>query len=108
MKSKHFSNVSRYSSVYVINSIRQPAPQELDKIHVLYARKFCSRLRLNLCWLIWHIAIGFTAFLRFLTDMRCCENTKWVRKKRKFGTVVNITLTQKYGNYEKRENIKTW
>jgi len=50
MKSKHFSNASRYSSLYVISSIRQPAAQELDKIHVLYARKFCTRLRLNLCW----------------------------------------------------------
>jgi len=50
MKSKHFSNASRYSSLYVISSIRQPSAQELDKIHVLYARKFCTRLRLNLCW----------------------------------------------------------
>jgi len=50
MKSKHFSNASRYSSLYVISSIRQPAAQDLDKIHVLYARKFCTRLRLNLCW----------------------------------------------------------
>jgi len=29
------------------------------------------------------------------------------QKKRKFGTVVNISLTQKYGNYEKLENINT-
>jgi len=29
------------------------------------------------------------------------------QQKRKFGTVVNISLTQKYGNYEKLENIKT-
>ena len=50
MKSKHFSNASRYSSLYIISSIRQPAAQKLDKIHVLYARKFCTRLRLNLCW----------------------------------------------------------
>jgi len=26
---------------YVINCIRQPVAQESDKIHVLYARKFC-------------------------------------------------------------------
>jgi len=25
-------------------------------------------------------AIGFTAFLRFLTDMRCCENSEWGSK----------------------------
>jgi len=30
-----------------------------------------------------------------------------VAEKRKFGTVVNISLTQKYGNYEKLENINT-
>jgi len=41
MKFKHFSNVLRYSSLYVISFIRQPVAQELDKIHVLYARKFC-------------------------------------------------------------------
>jgi len=38
----------------------------------------------NASWLISHFdvptAIGFTAFLRFLTDMRCCENSKCVRK----------------------------
>ena len=50
MKSKHFSTALRYSSLYVISSIRQPVAQELDKIHVLYARKFCTLLRLNLCW----------------------------------------------------------
>ena len=30
--------------------------------------------------LLWRTAIGFTAFLRFLTDMRCCENSKCVIK----------------------------
>jgi len=30
------------------------------------------------------------------------------QQKREFGTVVNISLTQKYENYEKLENIKTW
>jgi len=25
-------------------------------------------------------AFGFTAFLRFLTDMRCCKNSKCVSK----------------------------
>jgi len=29
------------------------------------------------------------------------------QQKRKFGTVVDISLTCKYGNYEKLENIKT-
>jgi len=50
MKSKHFSTALRYSSLYVISSIRQPVAQELDKIQVLYARTFCTRLRLNACW----------------------------------------------------------
>jgi len=50
MKSKYFSNALRYTSLYVISSIRQPVAQELDKIHVVYARKFCTRLRLNVCW----------------------------------------------------------
>jgi len=27
--------------LYIISSIRQPVAQELDKIHLLYARKFC-------------------------------------------------------------------
>jgi len=27
-----------------------------------------------------HSLLGFTAFLRFLTDMRCCENSKCVSK----------------------------
>jgi len=31
----------RAFSLYVISCIRQPVAQELDKIHVLYARKFC-------------------------------------------------------------------
>jgi len=30
--------------------------------------------------LLWRTATGFTAFLRFLTDMRCCENSKCVSK----------------------------
>jgi len=25
--------------------------------------------------LLWRTAIGFAAFLRLLTDMRCCENS---------------------------------
>jgi len=31
----------RHSSLYVISCIRQPVAQELDKIHVLYVRRFC-------------------------------------------------------------------
>jgi len=50
MKSKYFSNALRYSRLYVISSIRQPVAQELDKIHVLHARRFCTRLRLNVWW----------------------------------------------------------
>jgi len=41
IKSKHFSNTHRYSSLCVINRIRQSVAQKLDKIHVFYARKFC-------------------------------------------------------------------
>jgi len=26
--------------------------------------------------LLWRAAVGFTAFLRFLTDLWCCENSK--------------------------------
>ena len=36
IKCKHFSNVWRDSSLYVIVCIRQAVSQELDKIHVLY------------------------------------------------------------------------
>jgi len=28
--------------LYVISCIRQPVAQELDKIHVVYARKYCT------------------------------------------------------------------
>jgi len=30
--------------------------------------------------LIYRTAIGFTAFLHYLTDMRCCESSKCVTK----------------------------
>jgi len=39
--SKHFSNALRGSSRYVINCINLPVAQELEKMHVLYAPKFC-------------------------------------------------------------------
>jgi len=35
IKSKHFSNASRDSSVCIINCIHEPVFQELDKIDVL-------------------------------------------------------------------------
>ena len=35
IKSKHFSNTLRDSSVYIISCIRQPVAQELNKIHFL-------------------------------------------------------------------------
>jgi len=38
---KHFSNALRDSSVYVFSCIYQPVAKELDKIHFLYAHKFC-------------------------------------------------------------------
>jgi len=33
IKSKHFSNTLRDSSVYIISCIRQPVAQEFNKIH---------------------------------------------------------------------------
>ena len=41
IKSTHFSNAWRYSSLCVISCIGQSVAQKLDKIHVFYARKFC-------------------------------------------------------------------
>jgi len=37
IKSKHFSNAYRYSSLYVISCIRQSVAQKLGMIHVFYA-----------------------------------------------------------------------
>ena len=41
IKSKHFSNAWRYSSLCVISCTRQSVAQKLDKIHFFYAHKFC-------------------------------------------------------------------
>jgi len=41
IKSKNFSNALRDTSFYVISYKRQPVTQELDKIHILHACKFC-------------------------------------------------------------------
>jgi len=42
IRSSHFSNALRGSSLYVISSISQLVAEELDNsIHVLYARKSC-------------------------------------------------------------------
>jgi len=41
-KSKYFSNALRDSSIYVISCVRQLVTQELDNIHILHPRKFCS------------------------------------------------------------------
>jgi len=62
-KCKHFSNARSDSSLCTISCIRQPVAEELDKIYVLYVRKFCrptslsvsqcnvaTQLRLNLRW----------------------------------------------------------
>jgi len=65
IKSKDFLNALKNSSLHVIRYIRQPNDQDLHKIHVLHARKFCrrptserksvswskvaSRLRFNVC-----------------------------------------------------------
>jgi len=35
IKSKHFSNTLRDSSVYIMSCIRQPVAQELNKVHFL-------------------------------------------------------------------------
>jgi len=64
--SKDFLNALKNSTLHVISYIRQPNDQDLFKIPVLHARKFCrrptsernsvswskiaSRLRLNVCW----------------------------------------------------------
>jgi len=49
-----------------------------------FAHKSFIQRANNASWLISYFdvptAIGFTAFLRFLTDMRCCENSKCVSK----------------------------
>jgi len=65
IKSKHFSNALRDSSVYINSCIRQPVNQELDKFHVLVfmhayfvdlvresvsKSKVATRLWLNVCW----------------------------------------------------------
>jgi len=41
IKCKKFSNALRDSSVSIISCMCQTVVQELDKIHVLHARKFC-------------------------------------------------------------------
>jgi len=64
IKSKHFLNALKNLSLHVISYIRQANDQDLFKIDVSHARKFCkrpsserkswskvaSRLRLNVCW----------------------------------------------------------
>jgi len=43
IKSKHFSNALRDSTVFTLSAAyvrQQPVAQELDKIHIPYARKF--------------------------------------------------------------------
>jgi len=41
IKPKNFSNALRDTSFHGIIYKRQPVAQELDKIHILHARKFC-------------------------------------------------------------------
>jgi len=41
IKPQNLSNALRDTSFYVISYKRQPVAQELDKIHILHARKFC-------------------------------------------------------------------
>jgi len=65
----------------------------------------------NASWLISHFDVaccyrlyGLSAFSNrhaVLRKYQVCQ------QKRKFGTVMNISLTQKYGNYKKLDNIKT-
>jgi len=43
IKSKDFLNALKNSSLHVIRYIRQPNDQDLFKIHVLHAHKFCRR-----------------------------------------------------------------
>jgi len=53
--------------------------------------------------LLWRTAIGFTAILRFLTDMRCCENSKCVSKN---GNLEQLWILVKRKNMEIMKNLK--
>jgi len=48
-------------------------------------------------------AIGFTAFLRFLTDTRCCGNSKCVSKN---GNSEQLWISVQRKNTEIMKNLK--
>ena len=53
--------------------------------------------------LLWPTAIGFTAFLRFLIDMRCCESSKYVSKN---GNLEQLWISVKRKSMEIMKNLK--
>jgi len=53
--------------------------------------------------LLWRTAVGFTAFLRFLTDMRCCENFKCGCKN---GNLEQLWISVQRKNMEIMKNLK--
>jgi len=106
MKSIHFSNASRYSSLCVISSLRQPAAQELDKIHVLYARKFCTRLRLNLCWCTSEACKYKNAIIMAATMTTAISAVKAIHKTSRFSqALLHESFTSKWWLSFK---IETW
>jgi len=106
MKSKHFSNASRYSSLYVISSIRQPTAQELDKIYVLYARKFCTRPRSNLCWCTSDACKYESAIIMTATMTTAILAAKGIHKTSRFSqTLLHESFTSKWWLLLK---IETW
>jgi len=54
--------------------------------------------------LLWRLtAIGFTAFLRFPTHMRCCENSKCGSMK---GNLEQLWISVQRKNMETVKNLK--
>ena len=66
----------------------------------------------NASWLINHFDVAYCYRIYSLSASSDRHAVLWkfyvCWQKRKFGTVVNIRLTQKFANYEKLKNIKTW
>jgi len=65
-----------------------------------FAQKSFKQRAINASWLInyFHVptTIGFTVFLCFLTDMRCCENLSVAEK------------TEIWNSCEYQSNVKIW
>ena len=106
MKSKQFSNALRSSSLYVISSIRQPVTQELEKIHFLYARKFCTLLHLNVCWCTSEACKYKNAIIMAATMTTAILAEKGIHKTLRFSqALLNESFTSKWWlSFE----IETW